>query len=236
MQFVSKFEVPTGVGEAWHLLGDIPRIAPCLPGATVRPLSDDVYGGDVNIKVGPIRVGYSGQATVVRRDPTEHVMVLDAHGKEGNGKGSASATITLQLRESGAHATLAEVTTDLAITGRLAQFGRSAMADVSQRLMEQFAANLAVLTSSVGDAGSGTVSAPAPPSKENVNASVPTAPNELDAMTLALPMLKRAAGPALALVAGLTIGVLIGRRRTQAMTSTQAWSPRPDRPWPGCLH
>lgn len=224
MQFVSTFDVPTPIDEAWTLLGDIPKIAPCLPGARVRPLGDDNYEGEVSVKVGPIRAGYSGQAMVTRRDEQNHVMVLEGKGSESGGKGTASAVITLSLTAGGPTKTAVEVTTDLTITGRLAQFGRSAMADVSQRLVAQFATNLAALAVDATAEAPSTRSGqpPAGGSKQEATApsgSVSPLPptsvtsNDLDVMSLALPMLKRSL-PLIGGVAGtLLVGVLIGSRR-----------------------
>lgn len=217
MQLVSTFEVPADIADVWELLGDIPTIAPCLPGATVRPVSGDTYEGEVTVKVGPIKAGYSGQATVTKRDEANHVMVVEGKGAEGNGKGSATGLITLTLSQAPAAATAAEVVIDLTITGRLAQFGRSAMSDVSQRLVDQFAANLADLVMSQGKAtsptaevGSGAVSHGAG-AESTTKPTAATTDNTLDAMSLVLPMLKQAAPVIGAGLMGLTLGVLLGR-------------------------
>lgn len=224
MQFVSTFDVPAPIDEAWTLLGDIPKIAPCLPGATVRPLDEDNYEGEVIVKVGPIRAGYSGRAKVIQRDEQSYVMVLEGKGSESGGKGTASAVITLALSTIGPTKTRVEVTTDLTITGRLAQFGRSAMADVSRRLVAQFATNLAALAegtiaedpslqsgrpSTNGsqqelDTPSGSVSPLSPTTSTG---------NDLDVMTLALPIIKRSLPVIGGLAGALLAGVLIGSSR-----------------------
>lgn len=224
MQFASTFDVPAPIDEAWTLLGDIPKIAPCLPGATVRTLDDDNYEGEVSVKVGPIRAGYAGQAKVTRRDEQNHVMVLEGKGSESGGRGTASAVITMALSSIAPSKTGVEVTTDLTITGRLAQFGRSAMADVSQRLVAQFATNLAALAGGeTAESPAATSGQPLPgassqeSSAELVGQMSPMpsgtgATNDLDVMTLALPMLKRYL-PLMGSLAGtLLIGALIGSR------------------------
>jgi len=253
VQFVNQFEVPASLEDAWTHLADVPLIAPCLPGATVRQLSEDTYEGEVSIKVGPIRAGYTGQATVVRRDDEAHVMVLDAQGKEGKGKGSAAATITLEMRAASPGVSVAQVTTYLTITGRLAQFGRSAMADVSERLMAQFADNLAAQIQATGgpsvaapsDTGSSPSTDPAASFASGSSATAgAAASSELDAMTFMLPLLKRAAPAAAAAAAGLLIGMALGGRRGRRRasdanpmwTSAAAGPPRTDLPWPGCRH
>lgn len=218
MQFISTFDVSAPINEAWELLGDIPRIAPCLPGASVRPIDDDTYEGEVSVKVGPIRAGYAGRATVTRRDEQNHVMVLEGQGSESSGKGTASAVITLTLAEHGPSQTAVEVTTDLTITGRLAQFGRSAMADVSQRLVAQFATNLASLVegtpatppTQTPDATSvaGAVSATPPTTAPSGQGST-----ELDLMAFAGPLVKQHLPTLLGIVGSLALGVLIGGAR-----------------------
>ncbi|KRE38970.1 hypothetical protein ASG73_00965 [Janibacter sp. Soil728] len=214
MQFISTFDIPAPISQAWDLLGDIPQIAPCLPGATVRPLSDDTYEGDVAIKVGPIKAGYSGTATVTARDDQAHVMTIEASGREGSGKGSAAATITLRLAPVSDQATRAEVTTDLTITGKLAQFGRSALADVSQRLMDQFADNLArqaLGTDTAAPAAMPTGAAPAARTDHAVAA--PGTSNELNALALAGPLALRALPVLGAGLVGIVLGALWGRAK-----------------------
>src|ERR1043166_4294728 len=137
MQLVNEFVVPRPIDEAWAVLTDVPRIAPCMPGATLGAEVDGGYEGKVKIKVGPVTAAYGGIAKSRELDPATHHMVLDASGKEASGRGRASAVVTADLTAEGAE-TRVRVVTDLPISGPLAQFGRGAIAEVSTRLLNQF--------------------------------------------------------------------------------------------------
>lgn len=141
MELTNEFRVPAGIDRAWQVLTDVERIAPCLPGAELLESDGETYRGAVKVKVGPIRTLYHGSAHFERVDPQARVLVVIAEGRDSHGQGTAGATITVQLGEDGDQ-TLVTVGTDLQITGKVAQFGRSVMADVSDRLMAQFAENL----------------------------------------------------------------------------------------------
>ena len=138
MELVNDFTVDVPVDEAWKTLTDVERIAPCLPGAQLQEIEGDVYRGVVKVKVGPILAQFKGQATFLERDETTHRAVLKAEGRDTGGKGNASALITAQLDSVDADSTKVTVTTDLTITGKVAQFGRGALADVSTKLLNQF--------------------------------------------------------------------------------------------------
>ena len=138
MELVNDFTVSVPVDEAWKTLTDVERIAPCLPGAQLQEIEGDVYRGVVKVKVGPILAQFKGQATFLERDETNHRAVLKAEGRDTGGKGNASALITAQLDSVDADTTKVTVTTDLTITGKVAQFGRGALADVSTKLLNQF--------------------------------------------------------------------------------------------------
>jgi carbon monoxide dehydrogenase subunit G len=142
MDLSHEFEVPLSIDEAWSVLTDLERVAPCLPGAQLDEIEGDEYRGRVKIKVGPITVEYKGTATFLERLPETHVAVLRAQGRETKGQGSAAATVTASLFEAGASTTKVNVLTVLDISGRVAQFGRGALADVSAKILGQFAANL----------------------------------------------------------------------------------------------
>src|ERR1700733_8677186 len=161
MDLSSEFEVPLSIDEAWSVLTDLERVAPCLPGAQLEEIEGDEYRGRVKIKVGPITVEYKGTATFLERLPETHVAVLRAQGRETKGQGSAAATVTATLEEAGASNTKVSVLTELDISGRVAQFGRGALADVSSKILGQFAANLEKdLASGAGAAKSPAGSAP----------------------------------------------------------------------------
>jgi carbon monoxide dehydrogenase subunit G len=141
MELTNTFDVSVPVETAWAVLTDVERIAPCLPGAQLQEIEGDEYRGIVKVKVGPITAQYKGKATFVEKDDVNHKAVLDASGRDTRGQGNASATITAQLEPSGA-GTHVTVTTDLTVTGKVAQFGRGVLADVSAKLLGQFVDNL----------------------------------------------------------------------------------------------
>src|SRR3954447_18987103 len=120
---------------------DIERIAPCLPGAQLQEVAGEQYRGVVKVKVGPITAQYKGAAQFESRDDVAHTAVIKGSGRDTRGQGNASATITMRLEPDGT-GTAVSVSTDLSITGKVAQFGRGVMADVSAKLLAQFVANL----------------------------------------------------------------------------------------------
>jgi len=138
MELVNDFTVNVPVEQAWVVLTDVERIAPCLPGAQLQEVEGDVYRGVVKIKVGPILAQFKGQATFIEKDDVNHKAVLKAEGRDTTGKGNASALITAKLDSQGDAVTKVTVSTDLTITGKVAQFGRGALADVSTKLLGQF--------------------------------------------------------------------------------------------------
>lgn len=141
-KLLNEFTVNRSVDHAWAVLTDVERIAPCLPGAQLQEIEGDVFRGVVKVKLGPIATAFKGQATFVERDDTNHRAVLKGEGRDTGGKGNADALITAQLESVSAHSTKVVVTTELHITGKVAQFGRGIMGDVSEKLMGQFANNL----------------------------------------------------------------------------------------------
>jgi carbon monoxide dehydrogenase subunit G len=141
MQLTNEFVVPRGIDETWAVLTDVERIAPAMPGAQLTGVQDGKYSGKVKIKVGPVTAAYAGVASFREKDAVNHHMVLDATGKESNGRGRAAAIVTADLVADGGD-TKVKVTTDLTISGPLAQFGRGAIVEVSNRLLNQFVANL----------------------------------------------------------------------------------------------
>jgi carbon monoxide dehydrogenase subunit G len=142
MEFANSFTVFAPIDQAWALLTDVPRIAPCLPGATVTHLADNDFEGSIIVKVGPIKLAYGGTVSFDSLDLDKHAMTLNARGRENSGKGSAEALIRVELSERAEGQTDVRVVTNLQIAGKVAQFGRSAMANVGARLIAQFAANL----------------------------------------------------------------------------------------------
>ena len=160
MELINEFHVGVPVEQAWAVLTDVERIAPCLPGAQLQEIEGDEYRGIVKVKVGPITAQYKGAASFLERDDVAHRAVLRAEGRETRGQGNASATITAVLTPDG-DGTAVTVTTDLTVTGKVAQFGRGVLADVSAKLLNQFVSCLE--TTVLGDA---PADAPAPPEAE----------------------------------------------------------------------
>src|SRR5213083_657945 len=137
MELTNEFRVAVPKQDAWALLTDVERIAPCMPGAQLQEVDGDEYRGIVKVKVGPITAQYKGAATFVEKDDVNHRAVLKADGRDTRGAGNASALITAVLQPVGDR-TKVSVSTDLTVTGKVAQFGRGVMADVSGKLMGQF--------------------------------------------------------------------------------------------------
>src|SRR4051812_48860373 len=141
MELTNDFRVGVPPATAWAVLTDVERIAPCMPGAQLQEVEGDEYRGVVKVKVGPITAQYKGAATFVERDEANRKAVLRAEGRETRGQGNANATITATLEPDG-DGTKVVVVTDLTVTGKVAQFGRGVMADVSAKLLDQFVASL----------------------------------------------------------------------------------------------
>ena len=172
MELTNEFRVAVPKHEAWTLLTDVERIAPCMPGAELQEIEGEEYRGIVKVKVGPITAQYKGKATFVERDEDAGKAVLRAEGRDTRGQGNANATITALLVPDG-DGTKVTVTTDLTVTGRVAQFGRGVMADVSSKLLGQF---VACLETNVLSGGSSTPSEAAPMSVGTATAEAPAAP------------------------------------------------------------
>ena len=199
MDLNHEFVVNVPVAEAWAILTDLERIAPCLPGAQLTEVEGDTYRGQVKIKVGPILAQFKGQASFVSRDDVAHKATLKGEGRDTTGKGNASAMITAELTSVTPTSTKCTVHTDLSISGKVAQFGRGALADVSDKLLAQFSENLNQLISA----------APAPSTP--VVAETPSAPSEQ-------PTIRKIDGPEVAPLNLLdTAGSNIAKRAIPAL-------------------
>ncbi len=214
MDLHHEFTVNVPVDEAWRVLTDLERIAPCLPGAQLTEVEGETYRGQVKVKVGPILAQFKGQASFVSRDDAAHTATLKGEGRDTTGKGNASAMITAELTAVDATSTRCVVNTDLSISGKVAQFGRGALADVSDKLLAQFVENLNQLIAS-GPAPSAPtpVEAPTPtttpPTSElRIIQSAEVAPLDLLG-TAGAPILKRAIPVIVAAIAIVVIGVLV---------------------------
>lgn len=155
MELTNEFTVDVPIDEAWQVLTDVSRIAPAMPGAKLESVEGDEYRGVVKVKVGPVTAQYKGAATFLERDTDAHRAVLRAEGRETRGQGNATATITATLVAEG-EGTRVSVVTDLSITGRVAQFGRGVLADVSNKLLGQFVKSLENTVLGAGNGGEGS--------------------------------------------------------------------------------
>src|SRR5688500_6716757 len=156
MKLEHTFTVPVPVEKAWEVLLDLPRIAPCMPGATLTGVEGDEFTGNVKVKLGPIGLTYSGKGRFVERDEAAHRVVVEASGRDTRSAGTAGATITANLVGEGTD-TRVDVVTDLTVTGKPAQFGRGMISDVSAKLLGQFADCLAGKLGAGDDPAAGSV-------------------------------------------------------------------------------
>ena len=191
MKLDHDFRVDAGLDTAWRVLLDIERIAPCMPGAQLQEVEGDEYRGTVKVKVGPITAQYRGVARVVESDESARRVVLHAEGRDTRGQGNASATITATLAADG-DGTRVRVDTDLNVTGKVAQFGRGVMADVSTKLLGQFVDCLGT-TVLAADPSAASAPASTPPP-----GPAPTGAGPVDAPAAEAVDLMRAAGGAVA--------------------------------------
>ena len=205
MDLNHEFTVNVPVAEAWAILTDLERIAPCLPGAQLTEVEGDTYRGQVKIKVGPILAQFKGQASFVSRDDVAHKASLKGEGRDTTGKGNASAIITAELTSITPTSTKCTVHTDLSISGKVAQFGRGALADVSDKLLAQFSENLNQLISAA------PAQAPVPAPSAPVVAETSPAPSEQ-------PTIRKIEGPEVAPLDLLdTAGSTIAKRAIPAL-------------------
>jgi carbon monoxide dehydrogenase subunit G len=162
MELINEFRVGVPVPDAWKVLTDVERIAPMMPGAQLQEVEGDEYRGVVKVKVGPITAQYKGTATFVEQDEAAGRVVIKASGRDTRGQGNASATISATMQPDG-DGTRVSVVTDLTVTGKVAQFGRGVLGDVSAKLLGQFVDSLeADLSSSGNGPGSAEATGPAP--------------------------------------------------------------------------
>lgn len=212
MELNNEFRVAVPAARTWEVLTDVERVAPCLPGATLLSVDGDDFTGAVKVKVGPITVSYSGEATFLEKDSSAQRVVLKANGKETRGNGNAAAVVTAQLKDEG-DATTVVITTDLTISGKAAQFGRGVLADVAGNLIAQFARSL-----EADILGSATASAEptSAPGLSAVPIAQADAGDSVDLLkVVAVPVAKRAAPLVAAGAAAGLMGFALGRRRSR---------------------
>ena len=195
MELSNEIDVNAPIEEVWKAFNTPERIAPCLPGAELQEVDGDNFNGLVKIKVGPITAQYKGTATYLDKDEASQKVVIKGDGRDTRGAGNASATITAILTEVSTNTTNVNVHTELTITGKVAQFGRGAISDVSGKLMTQFAKNLEQLLETPSEE-------PNDPSEQNTES--PKTETELNLLSVvAIPVLKRYGIPLAVLAVGV---------------------------------
>lgn len=230
MELHHEFTVPAEADRVWETLLDLERVGGCFPGATVTEASDDGFAGTVKVKLGPISMMYAGSGTFVERDASAHRAVIKAKGKDKRGNGTAGATVTLQLSPDG-DSTRVSVDTDLAITGKPAQFGRGVMQDVSDKLLGQFVGciesqfdapgasepgpDIAVAQANPSLTSQSTPQPSAQPPARPTPRPTPPVDDAIDLGAVALPSALKQWGPyAVAGLVGALIGYAIGHDRS----------------------
>ena len=183
MKIDNEFRVSVPIDQAWVVLTDLAGIALCLPGAQLTGSEGDTYMGKIKIKVGPVTSEYAGTASFSEKDDTAYRAVIDAKGRDPRGAGNASATITASLRPDGAH-TVVSIETDLKISGKIAQFGSSMIAEVSEKLLGQFV-----------DCLEGKLATPSPAPEAEVPTATTTGAQGQAATVLTTPTVSTATQP-----------------------------------------
>ena len=214
MELKSDFEVGVGVDRAWEVLTNPELIAPCLPGARLDEVEGDEFRGAVKVRVGPISAEYRGKATMVELNRDDLRIVIRAEGRDTRGAGNAAADITALMEASSENSTKVEVMIDLKISGKVAQFGRGVLGDVSAKLMGKFVDNLEAMLSESAEAEAGDGSADEDGGGESAEAEAAApaaAPAEPEAVDLlgALPRKLRILSPIIAPL--LALGLLLKR-------------------------
>ena len=212
MELVNEFSVEAPIERVWSFFTNVELIAPCLPGAQLQEIEGEEYRGIVKVKVGPISAQYKGVATFIEKDESNHRIVLRGEGRDTRGAGNASADIEAQLVSNGDQ-TDVTVSTELKITGKAAQFGRGVMADISKKLMAQFADNLSELITGDAEVEDTATQEEAPSEGEDKTESVRILDSEeveaVDLLSTAgAPVLKRAL-LLIAIAAAIAIVILV---------------------------
>lgn len=224
MELTNVFRVPASVEQTWQVMTDVERVALCLPGAQLLEVDGDEFHGIVKVKVGPIRTQYKGSARFSELDAKTRTIRLVGEGRDSRGQGTAGATVTTTLVDDDG-GTQVTVTTDLQVTGKVAQFGRNVMADVSDRLLGQFAENLEREVLGTREPASppqngSTDDGPGPPAGSA--ASTPRArahaaqvdDGYIDLLDNAGPAIAKRAMPVLIGMVALLVGWRLGRHRS----------------------
>lgn len=226
-QLNNEFTVNRPIDEAWPIITNVEKIAPCLPGAELQEIAQDpdkgeIYRGVVKVKLGAISTQFKGDAFFVEKDDENYRTSLKGKGRDTGGRGNASADITAQAESLSPTSTKVVVTTDLHITGKVAQFGRGILGDVSTKLIDQFADNLNTMIDEdgVGAEPDASAESTAEPAEAESAASEPEpevrkingpAADPIDLMDVSGSSILKRAAPA---VAALLVILFLLRRRS----------------------
>lgn len=214
MDLTHEFTVPTSVEETWNSFLDIGSMAECFPGAQVTSAEGDTFTGTVKVKLGPIAMVYAGSGTFVEKDEAARRLVVEAKGRDKRGNGTAGANATLTMAPEGT-GTKVEIVTDLAVTGKPAQFGRGVMQDVSDKLLGQFVACLESRVVGVVEPAETTQAGPAEEVSTGSTSTAPpkhAAPKQPEALDLGatvVPVLIKNYGKKIAIGVAVVAAVVI---------------------------
>ena len=173
MEFENEFDVQAPLDQVWDTVLDVERVAPCVPGAEVlERTGEDAYSVGIKVKVGPVSMQYKGQVEIVSKDPEAHRAVMSARARESRGQGTATAQVVMELSGDDGN-TRGRIATEVALSGRAAAMGQSVIQDVSGRIVDQFAQNLAAM---LGGAGEQPAAAAAEPPATPAGAAAPPQP------------------------------------------------------------
>jgi carbon monoxide dehydrogenase subunit G len=233
VKLTNSFHIDRPVPEVYDAFLDVERIATCMPGSRLLGEPEPgTYEGEVKVKVGPLGVAYTGQFTVLEADEANRVLTMRAKGREQRGAGNADAHIVAAMTEDGGGTKVA-IDTDLSIRGKVAQFGRGVIGDVTDEIMQAFARNVEQMLASGGAPAQAAQTAPRPaaaasrsePAPAGAPMAEPSGGGELDAWSLIVrPMLQRHAGQVAQLaLAGVAayLGARAGARAGAASSATQ---------------
>ena len=217
MDLQNSFVVPSDIDTAWKTLHDVEGLAPCMPGATLTSHDGDDFTGSVKVKLGPVSMVYAGQARFVSTDEDTRTVVIEGSGKETKGTGTAKGLVTAVLVAEAPDRTRVDVTTEITITGKAAQFGRGVMQDVAARIIDQFSANLAATMSAPAPALAAVEAVPgaeALPPAPAATAPLPHHEEAIDLLgTAGAPVLKRVVPVVVGLLVVIGVIVWIARRK-----------------------
>lgn len=214
MQLINTVPVKAAPDAVFALISDVQRVASCMPGAALEGRDGDAWRGAVKIKVGPITAAYAGTVRFLEVDAEKRQLRVHASGADTHGSGDAEAEVSLEVVPTPDGALL-NLSTDLVIRGKIAQFGKGAIVTVSDRILQQFAQNLGNLLLTQSGAAAPTATAAAV-SATSIHAAAVAATTsaELNGLSLvAVPLLKKYGPVVAAFLFGLLQGRLLGRRR-----------------------